>query len=76
MAHSYIQAHDEEFASFESFAALYPQTTLLVDTYDTIEGVRKVVELSRKLGERFHVKSCTAGFRRLRQPGRTHAQDA
>jgi nicotinate phosphoribosyltransferase len=57
MAHSYIQAHDEEFASFESFAALYPETTLLVDTYDTIEGVRKVIELSRKLGEQFHVQA-------------------
>ena len=57
MAHSYIQAHDEEFASFESFAALYPETTLLVDTYDTLEGVRKVIELSRKLGERFHVQA-------------------
>jgi nicotinate phosphoribosyltransferase len=57
MAHSYIQAHDEEFASFESFAALFPETTLLVDTYDTLEGVRKVIELSRKLGERFHVQA-------------------
>lgn len=29
MAHSYIQAHDEESASFDSFARLYPETTLL-----------------------------------------------
>jgi nicotinate phosphoribosyltransferase len=57
VAHSYVQAHDEEFASFESFAALYPDTTLLVDTYDTLEGVRKVIELSRRLGKRFRVRA-------------------
>lgn len=56
MAHSYIQAHDEELASFESFTAVYPETTLLVDTYDTLDGVRKVVELSQKLGNRFRVR--------------------
>lgn len=57
MAHSYVQAHDSEAASFEAFAALYPETTLLVDTYDTIEGVRRVVDLSRKLGDRFRVRA-------------------
>ena len=57
MAHSYIQAHEEEFASFESFARLYPETTLLVDTYDTLAGVRKVIELSQKLGDRFQVRA-------------------
>jgi nicotinate phosphoribosyltransferase len=57
MAHSYIQAHDGELASFESFATLYPETTLLVDTYDTLEGVRKVIELSHKLGDRFRVRA-------------------
>lgn len=57
MAHSYIQAHDREADSFEAFAALFPQTTLLVDTYDTIEGVRKVIALARKLGDRFRVSA-------------------
>jgi len=57
MAHSYIQAHEDEFASFEAFAALYPETTLLVDTYDSLEGVRKVIDLRRKLGDRFRVRS-------------------
>jgi len=57
MAHSYIQAHDREAASFETFAAIYPNTTLLVDTYDTLAGVRKVVDLSRKLGDRFRVRA-------------------
>ena len=57
MAHSYIQAHASESEAFRAFAALYPQTTLLVDTYDTLRGVRKVVELARELGERFHVSA-------------------
>jgi nicotinate phosphoribosyltransferase len=57
MAHSYVQAHDSEVASFEAFAAMYPETTLLVDTYDTLAGVRKVVDLSRKLGDRFRVRA-------------------
>src|SRR5579864_7445120 len=37
--------------------ALYPETTLLVDTYDTLEGIRKVIDLSRKLGHRFRVRA-------------------
>ena len=57
MAHSYVQAHDSELASFEMFAALYPETTLLVDTYDTLEGVRRVIHLSRMLEDRFRVRA-------------------
>ena len=57
MAHSYIQAHDDEAAAFEAFAGLYPETTLLVDTYDTLGGVRKVIELARRLGDRFRVRA-------------------
>lgn len=55
MAHSYIQAHDDEFQAFDAFTRLYPKTTLLVDTYDTMTGVEKVIELSRRLGDRFRV---------------------
>lgn len=56
MAHSYIQAHDDEMDAFRAFAGLYPETILLVDTYDTLAGVRRVVELARELGERFRVR--------------------
>lgn len=48
MAHSYIQAHDDERAAFERFARRYPGTILLVDTYDTIDGVEKVINLVRE----------------------------
>ncbi|HEX6203754.1 MAG TPA: nicotinate phosphoribosyltransferase, partial [Thermoanaerobaculia bacterium] len=57
MAHSYVQAHDDETAAFRAFARLYPETTLLVDTYDTLAGVEKVVELARELGEGFRVRA-------------------
>ncbi len=55
MAHSYIQAHDDEREAFRAFARTYPDTTLLVDTYDTLEGVRHVIALSRELGDDFRV---------------------
>lgn len=53
MAHSYVQAHEEEADALREFLALYPETVLLVDTYDSLEGVRKVVELARELGDAF-----------------------
>jgi len=57
MAHSYIQAHDSEMEAFRAFAHLYPETVLLVDTYDTLGGVRRVVELAGELGEDFRVRA-------------------
>jgi len=57
MAHSYIQAHDGEAAALRAFHDLYPQTTLLVDTYNTLDGMRKVVDLSRQLGKKFSVRA-------------------
>jgi nicotinate phosphoribosyltransferase len=55
LAHSYIQAHDTEREAFRAFARLYPETVLLVDTYDTPAGVRHVIELARELGSDFRV---------------------
>jgi len=57
MAHSYIQAHDDETAALDAFAREFPDTTLLVDTYDTLTGIRKVIALRNKLGERFRVRA-------------------
>lgn len=57
MAHSYVEAHDEEGAAFEAFSELYPETTLLVDTYDTLEGVREVIAMARRKGEDFRVRA-------------------
>ncbi len=41
MAHSWIQSFPTEADAFATFARIFPgNTTLLVDTYDTLEGVR------------------------------------
>jgi len=57
MAHSYVQAHDVELDAFREFARTFPSTVLLVDTYDTLRGVRRVVELARELGDDFGVRA-------------------
>lgn len=57
MAHSYVQAHAHEADAFRDFAQIYPETVLLVDTYDTLQGVRKVIALAEELGERFKVRA-------------------
>jgi nicotinate phosphoribosyltransferase len=50
MAHSYIQAHDDETVAFERFAKARPEgLVLLLDTYDTEAAARKVVALAPQL---------------------------
>jgi len=50
MAHSYVQVHDDEAQAFENFARARPEgVILLIDTYDTEQGARKVVELAPRL---------------------------
>ena len=57
MAHSFIQAFENEMDAFDAFARIYPGTTLLVDTYDTLRGIDRVIELAERLGERFTVNA-------------------
>jgi len=57
MAHSYIEAFANEAEAFRAFTRSYPATVLLVDTYDTLQGVRNVIELARKLGDDFKVRA-------------------
>lgn len=50
MAHSFVQAHDDEAAAFERFARSLPQNAvLLIDTYDTETAAEKVVRLAPRL---------------------------
>ena len=56
MAHSYVEAHDSEVEAFRAFSALYPETILLVDTYDTLEGVRKVIDMMDETDEDVQVR--------------------
>jgi nicotinate phosphoribosyltransferase len=46
MAHSWVQSFATESQAFQTYARVFPEsTTLLVDTYDTLEGVRRAAEL-------------------------------
>jgi len=50
MAHSFVQAHDDEAAAFDHFAHSLPENViLLIDTYDTEAAAAKVVRLAPKL---------------------------
>ncbi len=56
MAHSFIQAHEYETDAFQSFCQFFPNSVLLVDTYDTLQGVEEVISLARKMGPEFKVR--------------------
>ena len=56
MAHSYIQSHDNETDAFKAFLSSFPETVLLVDTYDTLAGIHKIISLADTLGTDFRVK--------------------
>lgn len=50
MAHSFVQAHDDERAAFEHFARARPEgVVLLIDTYDVAAAVDIVIELAPAL---------------------------
>lgn len=49
-AHSWVMSFDDELESFEAYAAAMPNNCVfLVDTYDTLEGVKKAIEVGKKL---------------------------
>ncbi|MGE5320109.1 MAG: nicotinate phosphoribosyltransferase [Hyphomicrobiaceae bacterium] len=50
MAHSFIQAHEDEALAFENFAHAQPDNVvLLIDTWDTEAAAHKVVALAPRL---------------------------
>lgn len=50
MAHSYVQAFESEPAALEAFASSFPDgTTLLVDTYDTLQGVKHACRVAEQM---------------------------
>ncbi len=53
MAHSFIEAHESEEQAFRNYAELYgDRTILLVDTYDSIEGIRTAARIAQKFRDR------------------------
>lgn len=54
-AHSWVMSFDDEREAFRAYAEAMPNNCVfLVDTYDTLEGVRHAVEMGRWLRERGH----------------------
>ena len=52
-AHSWVMTFDSELEAFMAYAEAMPNNCiLLVDTYDTLQGVRHAVEVGRRLAER------------------------
>jgi nicotinate phosphoribosyltransferase len=55
MAHSFVQAFENEKEAFEAYARNFPdRTILLIDTYDTLEGAALAVDTARKLAAAGH----------------------
>lgn len=52
-AHSWIMSFDSELEAFQAYADAFPAScTLLVDTYDTINGVKNAIEVGKNLREK------------------------
>jgi nicotinate phosphoribosyltransferase len=54
-AHSWVMCHDSELGSFESYAHAMPNNCVfLVDTYNTIEGVKNAIKVGKQLRKQGH----------------------
>ncbi len=54
-AHSWIMSFDSELEAFEAYADAMPNNCIfLVDTYDTLDGVRNAVKVGKKLRKNGH----------------------
>ena len=52
MAHSFVQAFGDETSAFEAYVIEFPETsTFLVDTYDTIEGVTRAIQVAKSAAQ-------------------------
>lgn len=57
MAHSFVHVHDSQTEAFRHFAETYGEgSILLVDTYDSIEGIKDAADLVKELYEDKHLK--------------------
>jgi len=54
-AHSWVMSFDDEREAFEAYASVMPNNCVfLVDTYNTLEGVRRAVAVGKQLRQRGH----------------------
>ncbi|MDA0713192.1 MAG: nicotinate phosphoribosyltransferase [bacterium] len=50
MGHSWIMAFQDEFDAFEKYTEIMPHnTTLLVDTYNSLTGIKNAIKIAKKL---------------------------
>ena len=50
MAHSFVSAFEDETDAFRSYAHSFPTaSTLLVDTYDTLNGTMRAIQVAREM---------------------------
>lgn len=53
MAHSYVQVYEDEEQAFRDFAETYGEdAVLLVDTYDSYEGIKKAAKVAKEMDEK------------------------
>ncbi len=53
MAHLFIQSFENEIDAFRAYAREFPEsTTLLVDTYDTLQGVENAIAVGKEMESR------------------------
>jgi nicotinate phosphoribosyltransferase len=79
MAHSFVEAFPTEREAFLAFAEDHPgRTTFLVDTYDTMNGVRAAIDVAERLGltDRLAVRLDSGDLDRLARDARKLLDDA
>ena len=55
MAHSFVSSFTTEIAAFRAYADVFPDATvLLLDTYDTVEGAWKAVQVAKDMEAKGH----------------------
>ncbi|AEB11074.1 nicotinate phosphoribosyltransferase [Marinithermus hydrothermalis] len=52
MAHAYVMSFPDELSAFRAFAEDHPNPTLLIDTYDVLEGARNALRVAQELRAR------------------------
>src|SRR5438874_230481 len=79
MAHSYVEAFRGEEEAFRAFAGDYPdRCTFLVNTYDTLEGIRRAVAVIEelKLAGRVGIRLDSGDLAELARDARAMLDDA
>ena len=55
MAHSFITSFDSEIEAFSAYATSFPNnSTFLVDTYDTAQGIQNAITVAKRMREQGH----------------------